>query len=118
MKSVFLHEVIEQEINWCESHRGMESDVYENAFIAGLKQVLLFINSAEQGVYMLSEGQIIEEWSDWYDKHFDEIEQASKNEISQMAFYAGVTAAQQSVQSDTLEACAKCGRFHSEFSRC
>lgn len=27
-------------------------------------------------------------------------------------------AAQQSVQSDALEACAKCGRYHSEFTRC
>jgi hypothetical protein len=27
-------------------------------------------------------------------------------------------AAQQRVQADTLEACAKCGRYHSEFTRC
>jgi len=35
-----------------------------------------------------------------------------------LADIANSVSAQQSVQSDTLEACAKCGRFHSEFSRC
>ena len=42
--------IIEKEITWCEEHRGMKSEVYEEAFIAGLKQVLFFINTAQQSV--------------------------------------------------------------------
>ena len=43
--------IIEKEITWCEEHRGMKSEVYEEAFIAGLKQVLFFINNAQQSVH-------------------------------------------------------------------
>lgn len=43
--------IIEKEIKWCEEHRGMKGEVYEEAFIAGLKQVLFFINTAQQSVH-------------------------------------------------------------------
>ena len=43
-----MREIIEKEIKWCEEHRGMKSEVYEEAFIAGLKQVLFFINETEK----------------------------------------------------------------------
>jgi hypothetical protein len=35
--------IIEKEIIWCEENRGMKGEVYEEGFIAGLKQVLFFI---------------------------------------------------------------------------
>jgi hypothetical protein len=38
-----IKKIIEDEIIWCEEHRGTKSEVYEEAFIAGLKQVLFFI---------------------------------------------------------------------------
>jgi hypothetical protein len=47
MKNKDLKKIIEDEIVWCEENRGMNSEVYENAFIAGLKQVLFFIDSLE-----------------------------------------------------------------------
>ena len=34
------------------------------------------------------------------------------------AFEAGYQAAEQLHAADTLQACAKCGRYHSEFTRC
>jgi hypothetical protein len=42
-----IKKIIENEIIWCEEHRGMKGEVYEEAFIAGLKQVLFFINSSK-----------------------------------------------------------------------
>lgn len=45
-----MKEIIEQEIKWCEEHRGMNSEEFENGFIAGLKQALFLINAAQQGV--------------------------------------------------------------------
>jgi len=101
-----MKEIIEKEIKWCEEHRGMKSEVYEEAFIAGLKHVLFFISEIEklEKNDMLSEGQVIEEWSDWYDKHFEDIELSNKSDVSQMAFWAGVKAAQQrSIMLNTFE---------------
>jgi len=103
-----MKEIIEKEIIWCEEHRGMKSEVYEEAFIAGLKQVLFFISEIEklEKNDMLSEGQVLEEWSDWYDKHYEDIEVSDKSSISQMAFWAGVKAAQQSRALDAANRAA------------
>lgn len=101
-----MKEIIEKEIKWCEEHRGMRSEVYEEAFIAGLKQVLFFINEVEklESDDLLSEGQVIEEWSNWYDKHYEDIELSNKSDVSQMAFWAGVQATKQrSLMLNTFE---------------
>ena len=97
--------IIEKEIKWCEENRGMKGEVYEEAFIAGLKQVLFFMNETEklESDDLLSEGQVIEEWSNWYDKHFEDIELCNKSDVSQMAFWAGVKAAQQMRAPDKWE---------------
>ena len=47
--------IIEKEIKWCEENRGMKGEVYEEAFIAGLKQVLFFINAAQHSVQPIIE---------------------------------------------------------------
>ena len=46
MNNLDIKGIIEKEIKWCEEHRGIKSRVYEEAFIAGLEQVLFFINTA------------------------------------------------------------------------
>jgi len=45
-----MKELIEQEIKWCEEHRGMASKEFGDGFIAGLKQALFLIKAAEQSV--------------------------------------------------------------------
>jgi len=43
MAQLDIKGAIEEEVKWCEEHRGMKSHAYEEGFIAGLKQVLFFI---------------------------------------------------------------------------
>lgn len=44
--SVFMRDVIEQEIKWCEENHGMKSKEFEDGFIAGLKQVIFLVDAA------------------------------------------------------------------------
>lgn len=103
-----MREIIEKEIKWCEEHRGMKSEVFEEAFIAGLKQVLFFISEIEklEAVDNMSDDQIRNAWSDWYDKLDDEFLELRKSDVSQMAFWAGVKAAQQSRALDAANRAA------------
>jgi hypothetical protein len=97
-----VKEIIEKEIKWCEEHRGMKSEVYEEAFIAGLKQVLFFISEIEklESVDNMADGKILEAWSEYFDKNSDMLLSSLKSDVSQMSFYAGVKAAEQNVQLD------------------
>lgn len=112
-------EIIEKEIKWCEEHRGMKSEVYEEAFIAGLKQVLFFISEIEklEAVDNMSDDKIRNAWSDWYDKLDDEFLELRKSDVSQMAFWAGVKAAQHRVQR-TANTCRYCGSSENLSSVC
>lgn len=96
-----MREIIEKEIKWCEEHRGMKGEVYEEAFIAGLKQVLFFINSMPESEHAKKMDTVtwVKKYSEWYDTidAMRGIESIPVSDLLQMAFSAGVKAAEQSV---------------------
>ena len=101
-----MKEIIEQEIKWCEEHRGMESEVYEEAFIAGLKQVLFFINSMPESEHSDTELDIV--LASYRDMFGVKTERA--NEIHRLACQevARLRAAEHSVHPTLLTRCPKC----------
>jgi hypothetical protein len=38
-----IYDVIKQELDWHEQHRGMMPEDYERGFLAGLKQVMILV---------------------------------------------------------------------------
>jgi len=115
-----MKEIIEKEIKWCEEHRGMKSEVYEEGFIAGLKQVLFLINTAQQSVHMEKMDMVtfVKKHSEWYDiiDTMRAIESIPVSDLLQMAFSAGIKAAEErllpSLFTKTVKYCTPVNGIH------
>jgi hypothetical protein len=70
-----------------------------------------------EAVDNMSDDKIRNAWSDWYDKLDDEFLELRKSDVSQMAFWAGVKAAQHRVQR-TANTCRYCGSSENLSSVC
>ena len=115
-----MKEIIEQEIKWCEEHRGMKGEVYEEAFIAGLKQVLFFINSMPESEHMEKMDTVtwVKKYSEWYDTidTMKAIESIPVSDLLQMAFSAGIEATEErllpSLFTKTVKYCTPVNGIH------